>query len=74
MGDELNLPRELAEAVADLHFPAVTDERLQDLMDRNNEGALSQEERKELECLAEMSQAISLVRAKALRYLGRKPG
>lgn len=73
MGEEFRLSRDLAEAAAGLRFPPATDERLQDLMDRNNEGALSEDERKELECLAQMSEAISLVRAKALCYLGRKP-
>ena len=73
MGDELKLPRELMEEVAALRLPGKTDQRLQHLMDRNNDGALSQQEREELESLAEMSERISLMRAKALRLLGRKP-
>ena len=73
MGDELNLPRELAEAAAELRFPPVTDQRLQELMDRNNDGKLSRDERKELESLAAVSESIALIRAKGLRCLGRKP-
>jgi hypothetical protein len=42
-------------------------------MDRNNNGQLSPEEKTELEALAELSETISLVRAKALLILGRKP-
>ena len=67
MGEELNLPRELAEAAAELRFPSVTDHRLQALMDRNNDGKLSQDERDELESLAAVSESIALLRAKALR-------
>lgn len=71
--DKMELSRDLAETVADFRFPDATAQRLQDLMDRNNEGVLDEDERRELESLAEMSEAISLVRAKAMLYLGRKP-
>jgi len=66
-------PRDLMEAVAGLRLPPRTDKRLQSLMDRNNEGALSPQEREELESLAELSETISLLRARALHLLGRKP-
>jgi hypothetical protein len=69
----ISAPLELVEAMADLRFPARVDRRLQELMDRNNEGALTEAERAELEGLAEMSERISLVRAQALHLLGRKP-
>jgi hypothetical protein len=65
--------RELAEAVADLRLTPKADQRLQALMNRNTNGQLTDSEREELEALAEMSENISLVRAKALRLLGRKP-
>ena len=42
-------------------------------MDRNNEGLLTESERDELESLIEMSELIALVRAEALRLLGREP-
>jgi len=42
-------------------------------MDRNNDGSLTENEREELESLVEMSESLSLVRAEALRLLGRKP-
>ena len=72
MGEELNLSRDLAESVAGLQFPPSTNQRLQDLMDRNNDGKLTATERQELESLAAMSESIALLRAKALRFLGRK--
>jgi hypothetical protein len=63
----------MVEAVAALRFPAVSDRRLQLLMDRNNDGKPSEEERDELESLAELSETIALVRADARTLLGRKP-
>jgi hypothetical protein len=64
---------ELAEAVARLRLSPKADRRLQELMDRNNNGQLTATELVDLEALAEMSESISLLRAKALHLLGRKP-
>jgi hypothetical protein len=72
MGEENKNPRELAEAVVAARLPPATDQRLQHLMDRNNDGKLSQNEREELESLAAWSEMLSLLRAKALLFLGRK--
>jgi hypothetical protein len=66
-------PLELAEAVVALRLPPQTDRRLQELMDRNTNGLLADSEREELRALAEVSETISLLRAKAFVFLGRKP-
>ena len=66
-------PREMVEAVAALRLPPKTDDRLQFLMDRNTEGALTPAEHDELEALVELSETLSLVRAQALQLLGLKP-
>lgn len=66
-------PVELAESVVALRFTPKADKRLRDLMNRNTNGQLTDTEREELEALAELSENISLVRAKALLFLGRKP-
>lgn len=42
-------------------------------MDRNGEGNLTEQEREELESWVELSEEMSLLRAQALRVLGRKP-
>lgn len=73
MSGEVAAPRELIESVADMRFPAKTDERLTWLMDRNTEGQLTTTERAELESLVELSERIALIRAQALRVLGRSP-
>jgi hypothetical protein len=69
----IEAPQQLIETVADIRFPPKTDARLQHLMARNTEGQLTPNERDELEALAELSETMALVRAQALRLLGRSP-
>ena len=66
-------PLDWIESLENLHFPSKADHRLPNLMDRNNEGLLGSGEREELEALAELSEELSLVRAKALQILGKQP-
>ena len=66
-------PVDWIEFVSELHLPANADRRLQELMDRNNEGRLLAKERAELESLIEISEMLALVRAKAVHLLGRTP-
>ena len=53
-------------------FTPEADARIQDLMDRNDEGELTPSEHQELASLASLSEQMSLVRAKALVFLGRQ--
>ena len=73
MSATITAPVEWVEAVGNLHLPAKADHRLQELMDRNNEGVLLESERGELEALVELSERLSLVRAEALQILGKQP-
>ena len=73
MSDDIKAPRSLVESVAAMRFPARTNIRLQSLMDRNTAGQLTAAEREELESLAELSESMALVRAQALKLLGRTP-
>ncbi len=66
-------PEEFFESVGGLRLPPKADGRLRDLMDRNNDGLLTESERSELESLVEMSETLSLVRARAWQILGRRP-
>ena len=66
-------PVDWIEAVGRLHFPPKANHRLQDLMDRNNEGQLQESEKEELEALVELSEQMSLVRGEALQILGKQP-
>jgi hypothetical protein len=55
-------PLNWVEAAGRLHFPSKADRRLQELMDRNNEGLLDQSESEELEALIELSSYLSCAR------------
>jgi hypothetical protein len=73
MGAEIPMPSDFVETLGNLHFPAKADVRLQELMDRNTEGLLTGNERQELKALVELSETLSLIRARALQSLGRTP-
>jgi len=73
MDTTVTAPVQWIETVGQLRLPNKADQRLQELMDRNNEGQLSDSERSELEALVEVSEQLSLVRAEALHLLGRQP-
>jgi hypothetical protein len=73
MGATVSAPVEWIACVSDLRLPPRANERLQQLMDRNTEGFLTESERAELETLVELSEQLSLVRAQALQLLGGKP-
>lgn len=69
----LAAPTIWVESVGRLKLPGRADRRLRELMDRNTEGELADDEREQLETLVELSESISLVRAEALRLLGQTP-
>ena len=73
MSAAISVPEDWVESVSELKFPDSTNQRLQQLMDRNTEGELNPEERLELEALVEISEELSLVRATALELLKRDP-
>ncbi len=66
-------PLDWVESVGALKLTPKSNQRLQELMDRNNRGELTADERENLEALVELSESLSLVRAEAWRLLGRKP-
>ena len=73
MNSTIAAPIDWIESVGNLRFPSKADHRLQELMDRNNEGHLQNSEREELEAWVELSEQLSLVRAEALQILGKRP-
>jgi hypothetical protein len=73
MSTLVSAPLDWVESIGDLRLPSRADDRLQDLMDRNNEGELNAAERAELEVLVDLSQRLALVRCEALQLLGRTP-
>ena len=73
MSEMHQVPDEMLNSVAQLRLPPKADHLLQGLMDRNSLGILDSEERDELEALVELSENLSLVRARALKILGKMP-
>ena len=73
MDSTIAAPIDWIEAVGNLRFPSKADRRLQELMDRNNQGLLQEAEREKLEALVELSEQLSLVRGEALQILGKRP-
>ena len=73
MSSTIDAPLEWVATVGNLRLPPKSNQRLQELMDRNNEGLLTEAEHADLESLVELSERLSLVRAEALHLLGRKP-
>ena len=73
MDATVDAPLQWVESITMLRLPEQADRRLQELMDGNNEGKLTAQERADLAALAELSERLSLVRAEALHLLGRKP-
>ncbi len=71
MSATIEAPVDLMEELVELRFPPKTDARLQTLIAHNTEGQLSAQEREELESLVELNERMTLVRARALRVLGR---
>lgn len=69
----ISAPVDWVESVGRLRLPPQADRRLQELMDRNTEGQLTERDREDLEALVELSETLSLVRAEALHLLGRNP-
>lgn len=69
----IEAPTDWVRRVSELKLPVGADHRLQELMDRNNEGRLSSGERAELESLVELRQELSLVCAKSLQLLAGAP-
>ncbi len=69
----ISAPVDWVESVSELRLPAKADRRMQELMDRNTEGQLTEDERMDLESMVELSETLALVRAEALHLLGRAP-
>ena len=69
----IEAPLDWVKSVGELRLPSRSDQRLQALMNRNNDGQLDESEIADLEALVELSEKLSLVRAEALNLLGQKP-
>lgn len=65
MGPTIETPVDFLEEMANFAFPSSTQEKLDDLMDKNNDGKLTDSEKNELKALVELNERVSLVKARA---------
>lgn len=72
MSRTVEIPVEFLEEMAHLEFPASTQQALSRLMDKNNEGKLSQDEREELRALVDLNERVSLLKGRAKLLLGER--
>jgi hypothetical protein len=72
--DQVLAPRELLEQIVDMKVDPGMDARAQYLMDRNNFGQLSEDERAELAGYVAFNQRMTIARGLAMVALGRKLG
>lgn len=73
MPDTIAAPVDLLESMAHLRLPPWEDARLQQLMDANTDGKLTDDEIKQLADLVEWSESLSLIRARAIHTLAARP-
>lgn len=69
MAQTIEIPIQFLEEMANFQFPGSTQERLDCLMDKNNEGLLEEDERQELWALVDINERVSLLKGKALLLL-----
>ena len=72
MSAVISAPKNWVDSVSHLRLPPRSAKRMQDLMDRNTEGALGPLEQEELEALVEWSEEVSLIKAEAMNLLARE--
>ena len=69
MGQTVEIPIQLHEEMASFQFPVSTQERLDRLMDKNNEGLLEKNEGEELQGLVDLNERVSLLKGRAQLFL-----
>ena len=69
MSQTIEIPIQFLKEMANFQFPSSTQERLDQLMDKNNEGLLEENERKELWALVYFNERVSLLKGQAQSFL-----
>jgi hypothetical protein len=63
--ERLVISRESAKAILSLRFGAQDERRMQDLVDRNNKGALTADEQEEMESYRRIGRLLAILQARA---------
>lgn len=69
MANTIEIPTQFLEEMANFEFPTSAQERLKQLMDKNNEGLLTELERAELSSLVELNEKVTLLKSQAKLFL-----
>ncbi len=69
MASTIEIPTKFLKEMADFQFPPSAQERLNQLMDKNNEGELNEPERAELSSLVELNERVTLLKSQAKLFL-----
>lgn len=72
--DRLLVAAESAQAVLSIRFSASDEERMRHLMERNNQGSISEEERAEMEAFRRIGSFLAIAHAKARLQLQQASG
>lgn len=67
--ERLVVSPESAEAILSIKFTPEDEDRMRALMDRNNQGTISQEEMEEMEAYSRIGSFLGILQAKARLYL-----
>ena len=65
MSQTIEIPADFLEELAEYQFPPSIQDQITRLMDKNTEDQLSEDERKELQALVELSESVSIMKGRA---------
>lgn len=71
MSITIETPVELLREMAQFEFPPSTQEKLNQLMEKNTEGNLTEPEKKELRALVDINERVSIIKAQAKLLLAQ---
>ena len=72
--ERLMYDSDAAEAILSLRFAPTDEQRMRELMDKNNEGTISESEQAEMEAFRRVGSFLAIAQAKARIHLQRRNG
>jgi hypothetical protein len=67
--ERLQLSPDSAHAILSLRFPPQDEQRMRELMDKNNRGTISEDEKEEIETYRRLGNLLSILQARARLHL-----
>jgi hypothetical protein len=69
--ERLLVSPDAAQAVLSIHFSALDEKRMRELMEKNNQGTITPEEQAEMEAFRRIGSFLAIVQAKARLFSGQ---